>query len=114
MDVVDVAEGALVVVVAVAAMVLVVGTGRVVVVVAAVVVVLLIVVVGASGVGIVGIVGVTTGNGRGFGRGRPSNSARTASRMNAALAPVAARVRCTESTYDAPSVALGVSAQSAR
>ena len=53
------------------------------------------------------------GNGAGFGIGRPDIRAPTTSRMNDARASAPAAVKCTESTYEAGSLAAGVSAQSA-
>ena len=81
-----------------------------------------IVVIGVVVVGVVvvvvvlvdGSVGMTVGSWRGLGIGLPENNAIAASRMNAARACVAARVRWTESTYEAGSVAASVRAQSAR
>ena len=60
---------------------------------------------------IVVLVGV--GSGDGLGIGRPDNRASTTSRMNDARASAPAAVRCTESIYEAASLAAGVRAQSA-
>ena len=113
---VDVVGGVVVVVVVVVVVLVVVGAvalgwvvglGGAVVVVAGTVTRAVVVVVSAGGT-------VGVGGGDGFGIGRPESSAATTSAMNAARARVAARFRCTASTYDAESLAAAVFAHSAR